>query len=248
MVLSILKSLNNCKALEGDHPDRRFVGESECIINHHGIGVSALRHKDSKRHYFLFSDVVVLAKRTKTAFNAKEIFFLNATKIEESAVAYSITLITQQRTVVVILPSIGQFTELETQLKLLIKNSTTTSAVFGGDLAELVVRDNTNGIPAPLLALSDALLPVIHTQGIFREAGCKQNIDELQRAFNEGRWQKLNLVAEFEVHTVAAVYNLLLFLITITGIQIILFFTARTTFPFQLSRPVLATWRIERHS
>ncbi|KAH3757472.1 hypothetical protein Pelo_10697 [Pelomyxa schiedti] len=203
MVVSILKNLANSKALEGES-SRRFISEGDCTI----VSKSHLLHKESKRHFFLFNDVLALAKRNRISYNAKELLWLKTVKLEPvpptDGGATSIMLVSPQRSILMILSTPSQAAEMETQISFLIQSSVSPALVFGGDLSELVIRDSSNGVPSVLQILANLLLPHLGTEGIFREAGNKQKIEELQRAFNESKWEGVDIIGEYGIHSVAS--------------------------------------------
>lgn len=108
----------------------------------------------------------------------------------------------------VTMPSLGAFMELQNLLNSQIRRVENSATIYGVDLSELILRESaSSGIPNVIEALVKALLPVIHTEGIFRLTGPKTDIEALQKLINTSQWKGIDLISVYGPHTVASVFT-----------------------------------------
>ncbi|KAH3757080.1 RhoGAP domain [Pelomyxa schiedti] len=125
----------------------------------------------------------------------------------------SITLISnaanQHVSHTLVLPNVHARNEFESQLAAQIRCTENTHAVYGVDLSELLMRENSpSGIPQIIEDLVHAMLPHIHTEGLFRIGGAKQDVDRLHDAIDSGSWKPGEAVDTYGIHTVASAFKL----------------------------------------
>ncbi|KAH3764560.1 RhoGEF domain [Pelomyxa schiedti] len=179
-VIEVVRKIGGWSKLLPEDENRQIVSDGDCVAL-----VKKKTKKTSTRHYFVFSDLVLLASRNKKEIGkwipANAFPWANL-RLETNDAKIEVTLIQAEQRVTLRFANDDDKKRFHTQISKILEELARKNKVFGVPLAELIARENAGtGVPNIVTRLTEHLIPSMSTEGLFRLSGSATRVAALRQ-------------------------------------------------------------------